>query len=155
MPAKAWYVGPQCHDLGWECALADSSTGSQWFAGKVQSWLVWLQAVSNVLGGCTKGLQDWVSAGQGMGPPGPPPGARSLHCRVVLISTSEEPQLQAQQWLFRAFHRWFLSLTVVPIAVHSFHCSCAPAAEHHQQSWGKAELLELCAARGAAGGHPQ
>ncbi|XP_039565533.1 hydrocephalus-inducing protein homolog, partial [Passer montanus] len=40
----------KCHDLGWECALADNSTGSQWFAGKVQSWLVWLQAVSKVLG---------------------------------------------------------------------------------------------------------
>lgn len=31
-----------------------NSTGSQWFTGKVQSWLVWLQAVSKVLGGCTR-----------------------------------------------------------------------------------------------------
>ncbi|XP_077642551.1 hydrocephalus-inducing protein homolog [Lonchura striata] len=115
----------KCHDLGWECALADSSTASQWFAGKVQSWLVWLQAVNKVLGGCTGGLQSWVSAGQGMGPPGPSPGAPSLHCRAVLVCTREEPQLQAQQWeLFRAFHRGFFSLQWSTL---QFTVSTAPA----------------------------
>lgn len=102
-----------------------NSTGSQWFVIKVQSWLVWLQAVSKTLGGCTGGFQAWVFAGQGMGPPGPSPGAAGLPCRVVLVSAGVEPQLQAQQWeLFRAFHRGSFSLQWSTL---QFTVSTAPA----------------------------
>ncbi|RLV96420.1 hypothetical protein DV515_00012611 [Chloebia gouldiae] len=60
-----------------------------------------------------------------MGPPGPSPGAPSLHCRAVLVSTREEPQLQAQQWeFFRAFHRGFFSLQWFTL---QFTVSTAPA----------------------------
>lgn len=60
-----------------------------------------------------------------MGPPGPAPGAPSLHCRAVLVSTSEEPQLQAQQWeLFRAFHHGLFSLHWSTL---QFTVSTAPA----------------------------
>lgn len=53
------------------------------------------------------------------------PWSPSLHCQPVLVSTSEEPQLQAQQWeLFRAFHRGFFSLQWFPL---QFTVSTAPA----------------------------
>ncbi|XP_077642552.1 hydrocephalus-inducing protein homolog [Lonchura striata] len=74
---------------------------------------------------CTKAAMEPKGKDKGMGPPGPSPGAPSLHCRAVLVSTREEPQLQAQQWeLFRAFHRGFFSLQWSTL---QFTVSTAPA----------------------------
>lgn len=54
-----------------------------------------------------------------------PWGLHSLQGRIVLVSTSEEPQLQAQQWeLFRAFHRNLFSLQWSTL---QFTVSTAPA----------------------------
>ncbi|XP_051661491.1 hydrocephalus-inducing protein-like [Manacus candei] len=86
------------------------------------------QVASKAVGGCAGGLQAWVSAGQGMSPPGLSPAAASLHCRVVLVSAREEAQIRAQQWeLSRAFCRGLFSLPCSTLQMAAISCATAPA----------------------------
>lgn len=147
-----WQAG---HDLGWECALADKL---HWFSVVCYQSAVLASVAAGSeqnAGRLHRGLASLGLCWPRDGPSRTIPWSR----RPALQGCSSlrwcgTPAPSPAVGVVQSFPPWFIFLTMVHITVHSFHCSCAAAAEHHQQLRGGAELLELCAARGPAGGHP-
>ena len=148
----SWQTG---HDLGQQCALADKL---HWFSVACYQSAVLASVAAGSEQSAGRLHRGLASLGLCWPRDGPSRTIPSRHWPAAQgcsgLRWCGTPAPSAAVGAVQSVAPGFIFLTMVHVTSHGFHCSCTAASEHHQQQRGRAELPELCAARGPAGGHP-